>query len=352
MIEIRTFAGEPGELSRFTVGVWREAYEGRMHVALWSEELFRREFFPEDDACRDYLIVAYDGTRLVGSHPSRPLRVRLHGQEIPATWGSFLSVAADYRRRGVALRLQQEWARRHREHGAVLNLGYQYVRSAAALGPKFWLHQPKGISIIRKLGMWMRAFDHVAVARFSLYPVEGWGSRILSLVQKAPRPPRSDEGVRSYHRDDLEACHSLICQAGELADLAYLWEPHALERQLCFGTLSHTVVLEREGRVSGLVNYSLLEVLGRFPLLVAVIELIAFGTLSAADRHRLLAAALCRMEDDGAKAAIMLRTSPYGWRAMLATGFLPTPPDEYYIAAQFQDDLRLNRVRRLQVLWR
>lgn len=352
MIEIRTFDGEPEELSTFTTRVWRETYEGRMLMILWSTAFFRRELFPEDDRARDYLIVAYDGARLVGSHPSKPLAIRLHGRELSATWGSFISVDPEYRRRGVALKLQHEWDRRHRERGAAVNLGYQYIRSKAALGPKFWLRQPERIPIVRKLGMWVRALDHAAVSNFGLFRLEAWGARLLSLIQRPPRPPANMEGIRPYCPDDLGPCLALISQAGESADLAYLWEPAILQRQLCFDQVSDTVVLDREGAVAGLINYTLEEVLGRFPLVVALIDIVAFGSLGRTDRSRLLAAALARMARAGAKAVMMLRASSYAWREMLAAGFLPGPPEYYYIGATFQQDLNLKGVNRLQVLLR
>ncbi len=352
MIEIRTFDGGPGELARFTVGVWRQAYEGRMMIFLWSEDLFRRELFSEDDGCRDYLIAAYDGAKLVGSHPSKPLMIRLHGEAVSATWGSFISVDEAYRRRGVTFKLQQEWTRRHREHGAAVNLGYQYVRSPHAMGPKFWLQQPDRHPIISKVGLWVRAFDHAAVARCQLHRLEGWGARILSLVQTPPRPPTKLKGVRPYHLEDFDACHRLISLAGQSADLAYLWKPAGLRRQLRFGRLSDTVVMERDGAVAGLVNYSLLDTLGKGTFTLALIELLAFGDLPAAERRTLLSAALSQMHAAGAQAAIMLRGSPYGWRTLLAAGFLPMPADQYYIGARFNHRLRLDGVRQMQVLLR
>jgi GNAT superfamily N-acetyltransferase len=352
MIEIRTFDGEPGELSAFTVRVWRQAYEGRMLMPLWSAAFFRRELFPADDRCRPYLIAAYDGTRLVGSHPSRPLRIRLHGQEIPATWGSFISVDPEYRRRGVALKLQHEWDRRHRLHGARVNLGFQYVRSPVALGPKFWLHQPERIPIIRKLGLWVRALDHAAVADFGLDRLEAWGARLLSLVQRAAHPPANMDGIRLYRPEDLDACLRLVDLAGQSADLAYLWEPPSLQQQLCCAGVSETVVLDREGRAAGLVNYTLQDILGRFPLTVALIDIIAFGSLAATDRRRLLSATLARMAATGVKAAMLLRGSSYGWQELLAAGFLPMPADHYFIGATFGNHVNLEGVRRLQVLLR
>lgn len=352
MIEIRTFDGDPAELAAFTVGVWRQTYEGRMLLMLWSADYLRRELFPEDDRCRPFLIAAYDGSHLVGSHPSRPLRVRLHGQEIPATWGSFLSVDPEYRRQGVALRLQHEWARRHREQGMCLNFGYQYVRSRRALGPKFWLQQPERIPIVHKLGTWVRPLDHAAVARFQLHRLEAWGSRLLGLWQRRPRPPRGLSGIRAYQPSDLESCQTLVAEAGASADLAYLWDDAMLGRQLQFPPVSETMVLERDGRVAGLVNYSLLEVLGRCQMTVALIELLAFGSLRFAERRGLVQAALYQMAARGAKAAMMLRASTYGRREMWVAGFLPTPTEYYFLGAPFHDGLRLDGVRQLQVVLR
>ena len=236
--------------------------------------------------------------------------------------------------------------------GALVNLGYQYVGSRQALGPRFWLRQPERYPIIRKLGLWVRAFDHAAVARFEIHRLEAWGSRLLRFVQGPPRPPNCPDGIRPYRPEDLDACHELISRAGASADLAYLWEPAILERQLCFAALSHTVVMERDGAVAGLVNYNLLPVLGRCTITLAIIEILAFGDLGAAERRNLLAGALCRMQAEGAQAAVMLRGSCYAWRTMLAAGFLPLPTEFYYIGARFDDHLRLDGVRRLQVLLR
>lgn len=351
MIEIRPFEGDAEELAAFTRRVWRQSYEGQMLTPLWSKEFMERDLLA-DGRNRDFLIAAYDGTRLVGSHPAKPITVRLHGQEVPATWASFLSVDPEYRRRGVALKLQAEYVRKHREHEIPINFGYLYIRSARSMGPEFWRRQPGGVRIVAKLGMWVRALDHAAVARFELYRTEAWGTRVLSLVQHAPREPADTAGIRPYHSKDLDDCCELLNRAGENADLAYLWEPETTARQLQYPGLSETVVLEQEGRVAGLVNYTLLDVLGRCPMRVARLDTLAFGSLARKDRRRLLAAALHQMAADGAKGAMMLRGSWYGWRELIGAGFVPVPPEFYYVGLTLQDGLSLDGVRRLSVLWR
>lgn len=351
MIEIRDFEEGPEELAAFINRVWRHTYEGRMPTPLWSPEYLRRDLFPEGGA-RDFLIAAYDGPKLVGVHPAKRLKVRLHGDVIDATWASFLSVDPEYRRRGAALRLQAEYFGRHRERGVPVNFGYLYMRSVRFMGSEFWLRQPAGMRIVSRLGMWVRPLDHAAVARFSLYRFEAWGSRALRPIQRVPRAPTGTPEVRSYRPSDLGRCCELLNAEGDRADLAYVWDRENLANQLDFPSLSRTVVLERQGNLEGLLNYTLLEVLGKCPMRIGVIENIAFGRLSSRDRRRLIGAGLVQMAGEGAQAVTMVRGSWRGWRELLAAGFFPSPPEYYYVGMTTQDGVPLGGVRRLNVLWR
>ncbi len=352
MIEIRTFEGSTAELVSFTNRMWRRSYEGKMLCPQWSEKLFQRELFSPDAADRPFLVAAYDGAKLVGSHPAKPIRIRLHGREMSATWGSFLTVDPEYRGQRIAQRMQEEFVRRHQERQAAVDFGYLYLRSVRSMGPKFWLKQ-ENLAIVKKTGMWMRALDHGAVARFELNRFETWGTRFLSLFQPRPKPPGSQDGVRPYEPTDLPHCLQLVHAAGSKADLAYLWNPEALEKQLDDPGLSSTVVGEKGGQLAGLVNYTLLPVLGRTLLTTALIDLAAFAPgCSRRLRRRLLQAALHRMILDGAQAAAMLRDGQVGWRDMLRAGFFPMVPEYYYCGTRMQENIVLDGIRRMQVLWR
>jgi GNAT superfamily N-acetyltransferase len=352
MIEIRTFEGDAAELSDFTTRMWRKSYEGKMPIPLWSPSLFRRELLPTEDDPRDYLVAAYDGTRLVGSHPARSVGISLHGGDHSATWGSFLTVDPEYRRQGIAQKMHAEFQRRHRERGAKVNFGYLYIRSIKSMGPKFWLKQPEGTRVVRKLGIWGRALDHRAVARFELYRIESWGSRMLSPVQGRPKAPRDMTGIRPYAPGDLPDCLELVADRAAPADLAYRWSEEELARLLDWEGLSRTLVIERDGRVGGLVNYYRLELLGRSRMEAGVIDLLAFGSLAPAARRRLLRAALFQMAEDGLQAAIHLRGSWYAWRSLLGAGFAPFLPEYYYVGNKMDLDFPLEKVRRVHVVWR
>jgi hypothetical protein len=135
-------------------------------------------------------------------------------------------------------------------------------------------------------------------------------------------------------------------------DLTYLWSREEFAQLLHYEDLARTVVVEEGGRVAGLVSYYRLEVLGRCRVETGVIDLLAFSTISAADRLRLLRAALFQMAEEGLRAAMLLRGSWYDWWPLLAAGFTPAAPEYYYTANKMEPSLPVEKVRRIQVLWR
>jgi len=351
MIEIHTFEGTAAEFSEFVTTTWRRTYEGKMPVPLWGRDFLERELLLDGEE-RPYVVAAYDGTKMVACHPGRPIRIRLHGEQLNASLGSFLSVDPDYRRQGIAARMHQEFERRHHERGDVVNFGFLYYRTARSMGKKFWLKQPKGVVPTRKVGHWVRPLGHRAVADSQLWKFERWGTRALSLSQRPIRPPGDMSGIRAYRNEDLPACLALVEEVGRSADLAYLWDEASLGRQLQYKDLTRTVVLQREGRVAGLINYYLIDILEKHPLPTAVIDLVAFGTLPSAERRRLLRAAMSQMVDEGLEATIVLRGSWYGWRTLAWAGFFPIPSEYYYAGTKMRDDVPLENIRRMHVLWR
>ena len=352
MIEIRTFAGDETELSAFTTGIWRKWYAGKMPVPLWSPSYFRRELFSVDDDSRDYLVAAYDNGRLVASHPVRRLRILLHGEEQEATWGSYLTVDPEYRRQGLAIKMQEHQERLHHERGAVVNLGFLYIRTARSLGRKFWLKAPKGTTKVRKLGVWARPLDHAAVRQFETYRIDAFGTSLMSLFQGPPREPADMAGIRPYRAGDLDDCAALIRRRSDGADLGYLWSPSEIGRFLNYEDLAKTLVLEQGGRITGLVNYFRLGFLGRCPIDVGILDLVAFGDLPAKERTRLLRATLHRMADEGLKAAMLLRGSWDSWRTLLAAGFFPMPPEYFYVGTKMSPEVHVENVRRVHAVWR
>ncbi len=125
MIEIRTFEGSAGEMHEFVVGVWRSAYTGRMTFPLWSPEYFRWQFDLDSPLAREDLLAAYDGSRLVGTLFSIPLRFHTPAGERTGSQGSWLTIHPDVRGQRIVPQLVEERVRRHqarRRPGGELSL--------------------------------------------------------------------------------------------------------------------------------------------------------------------------------------------------------------------------------------
>jgi GNAT superfamily N-acetyltransferase len=319
-----------------------------MPFPLWDPPYFDWQLLAEQSSERDYLVAAYDGSKLVGSLMGEQFRFRLYGREFNATTGSWLTVHPDYRRYGVASKLFKEQRRRHLERGAVFMLGYVYIGAAVSMGPKFWLRFPSTV-ILGKVGFWVRVFDHRAVARWELSRGDALAARTLGLFQSHPLVPHDLEGIRPYRPDDLPACLELAHGLLERVDMGYVWTAPRLAHQLHYKDVPRTIVAEEAGRVAGFVNYYRLDFMGRHPIEAAMIDLAAFGTLPHRVRRKLLLAAMGQMMGEGVKMALMLRLPCYPWRPLLAAGFVPVPRELYVICIRMDPTFSLEGATRLHV---
>jgi GNAT superfamily N-acetyltransferase len=352
MVEIRTFEGDAAEMASFTTAMWRKSYGGQMPMPLWTPEFLEWELMPGASSQRDYLVAAYDGAKLIGFLPARPQPYRVAGRDVAGTMGSYLSVDPEYRRQGIALKMHQEQQRRHRERGAAINMGYVYLGAAVAQGKKFWLKQPEGATIVAKVGLWTRLLDHKAVARFEMSRTADVCSRILGLWQPNPSPRGDRQGIRPYLETDLADCLRLVRPLSEQNDFAYQWNETNLARQLQYKSQPRTLVLEQDGRVEGLVSYCHLDMLGRQPLRIGTVDLLAFGAISFRRQRDLVRAALRQMMEEGLHAAVMLRIASSPPALLFSSGFVPLPADYYYIGLVMEPGFPLTRAKRLHVHWR
>lgn len=353
MIEIRTFEEGPEELSAFCTGIWRKRYSGgKMTVPRWTPEFLEWELFTGDTRDREFLVAAYDGSRLVGALPAKPTRFHLHGEAFDATLGSYFSVDPEYQSHGVALKLNLEQCRRHRKHGARFCIGYVYLGAAEAQGKEFWLRLPRNLTIVSKMGLWARILDHKAIADFELSARDRWAARLLGTVQRKLRPPADASGVRPYRPADLPDCLRLAGGMSERADFGCVWTEGALARQLAFKDSPRTLVVEQNGRVEGFINYCHLELEGRTVVRAGVIDLLSIDDLQRPLVRRLFRVALSRMIDEGCHVALLPRIASYSTLPLLAAGFVPMLP-EHGLTAQSMDGTTFpDTVRRLHVRWR
>lgn len=357
-IEIRTFDGDPEELARFCVSCWRQAYEGtNMPFPLWNGEFMEWENFGPLHADRHFLVAAYDGGRLVGALPARPVPLQIDGEPVDATISSYFGVDPAYREQGVALKLNLEQRRRHRQRDTPFMLGYVYMGASAAKGKEFWLRQPKNVKVTAKLGLWARILDHRAVAKFERAAFDKWGARMLGIVQRAPKPLRHSNGIRPFQAADLADCQALAARIADGNELTYLWPAESLARQLDHAGVPRTLVAEEQGRVTGLINYCHLglrhiDAHGDDQIKAAVIDLLSVRECSSSMARRLVRAALRQMHEEGCHVALILRTPCFPAARLLRHGFVAQPAAYALAVTEMGKRKAPQALRNVHVHWR
>jgi GNAT superfamily N-acetyltransferase len=344
VIEVRTFAGGAAELAQFTQQAWHASYRGRMPIPLWDGRYFAWQFPLDGRGGSDYLVAAYEGTKLVGVLGAQPFRFRWNGEEVDGTLGSWFAVSPDHQRQGIGRQLFAEQRRRHLERGERFMLGYTITGAAVSMGPKFFARLPD-VAGVAKASVWVRILDHRAVARWEPSMVERLAARVLGLVQAAPRAS-GDAGMRPYRAADLPACLGLVGGLLEGVDLGFVWNRERLARQLEHDAVARTMVAEDADGVAAFISHHRLEFRGRTTILAAVVDLLAPGRLDRSRWRSLLRSALRQMAEEHVQVVVVLGLACYPKLALWDVGFVPAMLDLELICIRMDPTFPVRRVKR------
>lgn len=358
MIELRTFDGTAGELAEFCSSVWRRRYANSdMLMSVWTEEFLEWDLFRDEPEHREFLVAAYDGTKLVGVLPCRPVHSQLQGETVFGSVGSYFSVDPDYETEGVAMKLNLEQIRRHRQFDAKFLMGFIYLGASSAQGKQFWLRQPRTMKVVTELGPSIRVLDHQTVCRFERSTLNKLGLRVLGTFQSVPKSDRTDS-VRAYQESDLPDCLSLAHELTEQAEFGLKWDESTLRRQLSHRDFPQTLVAVEGGQVAGFINYHQVELLrsdqrGQDSISTAIIDLVNVNHLSDQVARQLFNTALQHMKESGCHLARLLRLSGNPKQTLLRTGFLKQPADHYLTVQEMAPSFRFpDGIEKLHVTFR
>ncbi|NVJ22350.1 GNAT family N-acetyltransferase [Myxococcus sp. AM011] len=321
MVEVRTYEGDAVDASRFVNRVWGTYYAARGPLTDFQPRMLDWFLFGNRLATREYRLAAYSGGKLAGVLFAEPIRLRLGTRAVEGTYGSWFSVDPAFRGMDVGKKLAETMASRQRERGAAMMLGCLADGSA---GERFW-KKTAGTRTFGALGLWLHVFDAAAVARWSTTAAERALFTLARPWLRGGAPSvDTEEGVRPYRPGDLPACMALVERMTEPVSLGYGYTPERLAHQLQYRDVPHTLVLERDGVVRGLVNYYTLQMNARGPLTIAMVDLLAFhDSVPRVEQKRLLRVAMGDMVRQGAGCAAMLRGPCVSSRLMLGTGWVP-----------------------------
>lgn len=355
MVEIRTYDGDGSDVADLMERVWGGMYGGRKWIPFWGRDTLDFQILAERPRGRDYLVAAYDGTRLVGVFFAEPLTYRVRDQLVEGSVGSWLTVERTLASSSVGINLLLEMQRRHREKRAAFCLGY-VAGGRKTAGSEFWRYyakcDPQNCAFLRRVGHWVRIYDHGGLARTGLNALERIGARALSLLQSRQPPLPQDVCVREYTPADLPACLEAAHRMAADADLSIHWTHDRLALQLHRHAVARTLIVEQSGNISGFLNYHQIRLLGGGTLQAAIIDVLAADQLTHHQCIALLRAAGHRMVEEGIQAAIMLRSCMCRGPALLACGFMPVPAFDHLVCLFKDPNLDLHKPSRIHLLIR
>ena len=325
-----------------------------MAVPRWSADYLRWQLRMDDPSFRRHIIAVYSDSKLAGVFAHIPVEFHLFGEQIKSSQQSWLSVAPDYRRQGVAKALVEGSLAVHRERGCGFQMGFTYYGRRLSIGPKFWWGtQSQESTLIKNAGFWVRVLDPAKAAKWNIDPLEAWATKLATpLIPTLHQRASTNLIIRPADHQDIPNCLSLIDKATSHCDMRIMWDADSLARQLGLFGYSRSLVAEVQGEVKGFVTFHTLLLTGHHEAPIGIIDLVAVSELSPAARNELIDAALLELKDRGAVLVLKLRIGDFPRGLFLRLGWMIRPADSHIIIRWISKSPPASNPRNLHLLWR
>jgi hypothetical protein len=320
-IEIRDYRGDFEDIVEFVRRVWLREYHGKIWIPIPDVTFLRWRLSPKSGALS---LVAYEGTKLVGSVFSFPHSLRVGDTVFPI--GISTGFTVDNAHRGVALALVQRLRQDNEERGIAFGFG-MVLDDPTSASSRFWTKYaqtfPQNFRLVFRSGFWAKFLAPHALAPAAIKTWERVANQALGPLLRFT-PYKQDPHVRPYRAGDLERCAQILEKSTAGFDWAMAWQPEQLSAQL-ENPAYQTLVFERDGQVQGMVNYHCMSMHGRELIQAAMIDLWADDGLGFTDRVRFLSHLCTHLAERGVHAVIAPRSAMMPTAAFVANLFMPAP---------------------------
>jgi hypothetical protein len=318
-IEIRDYGGDFEDIAELTHRVWVPEYGGKIWVVVPHPAWVRWRFAPEAGGL---CLVAYEGTKLVGSIASISQSLRI-GSSVHSI-ALFTGFSVDANHRGVALPLIARLRRKNEERGIAFATG-MVIDDPRSASYRFWTKYaetfPQNFPFLFGGGYWAKFLAPRILTRASIEAWERVASRTLGPLLRMS-PFGYDPQVRPYRAADLERCAQMLDKASAHFGWAQVWSQERLSYHLD-NPETKAFVFERDGRVHGMVSHNCSTLHGREPICAAMISLWADDDLSGTECVRLLAHLCTYLRENDVHAVVAVRSSMIPTAALVANLFVP-----------------------------
>ena len=318
-IEIRDYEGDFEDVVELTRRVWVPQYGGQTWVPIPDAAFLRWKLAPRTGAVCP---VAYEGTKLVGTVFSIPHALRIGDTVYPVAMCTGFTVAPEHRR--LALPLIERLRRAGEERGLAFGIG-MVLDDPKSASYRFWTKYadafPQNFRFVFRGGYWAKFLAPHVLAQAGIEAWERIASRALGPLLRFT-PYGYDKNVRRYRAADLERCTQMVEKTSASLDWAMSWKSEQLSAQLENPEYT-TFILERDGKIKGMVNSHCFSLQGRELIRAAMIDLWTGDEMTGGERVRLLSHLCTYLREHGVHGVVATRSAAMPAGAFLTNLFVP-----------------------------
>lgn len=332
------FRGDLAELEQMALTSYMVEYGLESYINNYTPHRFDYLFGGLQQ--RDHLLAAYQDGKLMAFTALIPRRYQLRGQMYRGLLGCLMVTRKEAFRNGLAVGLGVKalelFQKYHYDFAlAFLDSGHASSKMIAKLR-----QAGNQIQQVRHMPAIFRALDNEKI--FAFHPLswyERFWMKALRLDQINPKP--SPSAIRPYEPRDLASCHRLLDSYRNQVTLARVFEPEELARELAYPQVAHTLVWDDHGEIRGLINWTLIDHVGKVNLPWAWLNHVYFAGLKPKEQSELVRAFLLQAKAQGAAGVLEWYRNYYPKMPLWKNRFLPVLRYMNVIAGVFNPQLNL-----------
>lgn len=335
------FRGDVAELEQMALTSYRDEYQLESYINNYTAQRFDYLFGALKE--RDHLLAAYEDGKLLAFTAMIPRRYHFRGEIYRALLGCLMVTRKEAHRHGLAIGVGMKalelFEKYHYDFAlAFLDSGHrssQMIKKLKAAGNH--IHRVKRMAAI------FRALDLDQVFGFQELKWHERAAMKLFMLDHLEAQSLPDP-IRAYEPRDLPACHQLLDSYRNKVTLARVIEPEELGRELSFPGVAHTLVWEDAGRIRGLINWVLIDHVGKITQPWAWLNHIYLDDLNPNEQSKLVRAFLMKAKQQGVAAVLEWFKNYYPKMPLWKNRFVPVPRYQDVIAGVFNPKLDLSGI--------
>jgi GNAT superfamily N-acetyltransferase len=321
-IEITNFDGNIEGVAEMAKESWRLEYGRGAYPNLYRKELLEYYLTGTDPK---HHTAAYDGKRLVGFLAGFIHTYNLKGRICRGAVSGLLFTHRDYMRQGVAMQVIEKAVEINRQ-GKYIDFSLNYLdrgHKSTYLINKF--SRTYTIQCVKEFSAIVRVIDLPKIKHNEgLKWYESLGLKMLG-AHGVPSMGQMKGTVRPYRREDAGACAQLLNTYQKTVPLSRVWQIEELDRQFNCPPVSHAVVYEDQGRVKGVINYTMVEHVGQTTAYYAWLNHVHYAELSRSEQIFFVASFLKDAAQKGCASVLEWNKNYYDKKALWRCRFIPYP---------------------------